>query len=236
MKRRNPFRLGLRRLRKPTPKAIYRFRRRVKRLRVYLELYTFPSEAPHSPALSRLFRRAGKLRQAYLHEEWVRLHAPEWRKAVKKEIRYRKRRFSKLYRKSVEDIRGVLAEWRKRFPPPWKEKESLVMWEKQGQSWIQVHKATLRQFPSPPYTTKQLHELRTLIRKWELATVWVDLLERPPAELSTLLGEARDLYLLQKWLTQKGSKKPLLDSIRHELLRKESQAIALWQSWRASLG
>ncbi|GEM_PF-1805275 len=238
MKRRSPFRIGLRRVKRPTPKAIYRFRRKVKRLRVYLGLYAFPSEAPSSPALDKLFRRAGKLRQAYLYLDWVKANAPEWKTAAKAEVRYRKRRFRKAYKALRQAVREVLSVWEKRFPPPWKEHSALSgleVWQQQGRRWVEAHKAALRAFPAPPYSRSQLHELRTLCRRWELAQVWVELDELPPQGLTALLGDARDLYLLWRWLQEMGAPEALLHRIQRQETEKESQALLLWQSWRSSL-
>lgn len=232
--KRDPFRLGLRRLRRATPKAVYRFRRRVKRLRVYLALYALPGDPPSSPALDRLFRRAGKLRQAYLHHAWVKAHAPTWKAAAKAEIRYRKRRFLKAYETLRREVRQVLSTWKKRFPPPWENGSDLRVWFQQGERWMQIHREALRAFPDPPYNPAQIHELRTLCRRWELATVWVELPEVPPAELTTLLGEARDVHLLWRWLQDTGADDAILHALQRLQSEKENQALLLWQDWRSS--
>ncbi|MCS7152337.1 MAG: CHAD domain-containing protein [Bacteroidia bacterium] len=233
-KKRNPFKVGLRRLRKATPKAVYRFRRRIKRLRVYLALYSFPQPAPHSKAIDKLFRRAGKLRQAYLYLEWVKLHAPEWKDAAKAEISYRKRRFKKAYKKLVKEVKSTLAEWEKRFPPPWIKEESLPLWENQGRLWVEAQKEALRKIDSESLTPEKLHELRTILRQWELAAAWVELPEKPPANLTTYLGEARDLYLLQRWLQKLGAEESLLQHIHTLRADLESQALAVWRKWFSS--
>lgn len=236
VKRRSPFRIGLRRLKRATPQTVYRFRRRVKRLRVYLALYALPSEAPSSPALDKLFRRAGKLRQAYLYLDWVKANAPDWKAAAKAEVRYRKRRLLKAYKALRQPVREALSAWKKRFPPPWKGHAGLEVWQQQGRRWIEAHKAALRAFPEPPYSQSQIHELRTLCRRWELAQVWVELDELPPQGLTALLGDARDLYLLWRWLQEMGAPEALLHRIQRQETEKESEALHLWQSWRSSLG
>lgn len=236
VKRRNPFRVGLGRLRRATPKVVYRFRRRVKRLRVYLGLYAFPAEPPASAALDKLFRRAGKLRQAYLHLEWVREHAPDWKAAAKAEVRYRKRRLRKAYKALQAAAHKDLSAWKKRFPPPWKGHSGWEVWTQQGRRWVEAHKAALRTFPEPPYTPRQFHELRTLCRRWELAQVWVDLEEVPPPTLTPILGDVRDLYLLWRWLQDVGAPEGLLHRVQRLQTEKESEALHLWQTWRSSLG
>lgn len=231
---RNPFRLGLKRVRKATPKAIYRFRRRVKRLRVYLALYTFPAEPPSYPALDKLFRRAGKLRQAYLNRDWVQKHLPEWKEAAYRAINYRKKRFLKAYKKLVKEVKAELKAWKKRFPPPWKGRDGMDFWEGQVRRWIEAHKEALRAFPSPPYAPEQIHELRTLIRRWELTKVWAPLPEIPPEALSTKLGTVRDLYLLIRWLQREGADSDLIASLQARQQAYEKEALALWESWRST--
>lgn len=230
----NPFRLGLRALRRAKSKAVYRFRRRVKRLRVYLALYALPNDPPSSPALDKLFRRAGKLRQAYLHRAWIKAHAPIWKPAIKAEIRYRRRRLLKAYDSLVKEARQTLSIWKKRFPAPWKGTSSLPVWVQQGQRWVELHREALRAFPEPPYTPEQLHQLRTLCRQWELANVWVELPELPPAELTTLLGEARDVHLLWRWLQDIGEDDAVLHKLQQLQAEKEAQALRLWREWRSS--
>lgn len=229
-----PFRIGLRRLRSLSPKSIYRFRRKVKRLRVYLALYNFPADPPSNPALDKLFRRAGKLRQAYLHMEWLQTLAPEWKKAAKAEIKYRKRRLRKVLKPSIKEVQKAIMEWEKRFPEPWTTAEGMQLWQDQGRHWTDFHKEKLRAFPPPPYTSEQLHDLRTLLRKWELAGYWADLPESPPKGLATLLGEARDLYLLQKWLRKVGAEDSLLETVQNLQEQKTTEALVQWETWRSS--
>ncbi|MDW8015791.1 MAG: hypothetical protein RMK19_07240 [Bacteroidia bacterium] len=224
--------MGLRRLRQLTPSAVYRFRRRIKRLRVYLSLYTFPAEPPTHPSLDTLFRRAGKLRQAYLNLEWIQAHAPHWRKAAKKEVKRRRRRLKRVYKAERQTIRDLLRTWKERFPFPWRSEEGLLFWAQQVSRWVQAQKQNALSFPAPPFDPTQLHELRTILRRWELAGTWAPLPETPPANLTSLLGKVRDLYLLHKWLTRTGAEEELLQRVEQLQKDTEAQALALWNDWR----
>ncbi|MEN3041250.1 MAG: hypothetical protein ABDH66_06915 [Bacteroidia bacterium] len=229
-----PFRLGLRRLYKLSPKRVYRFRRKVKRLRIYLGLYSFPADPPSHPALDKLFRRAGKLRQAYINWDLVKVLAPKWEDKAKEEVKHRKNRLKKVLKPLSRAAKQILKEWEKRYPIPWTTPEGIQLWQEQGRRWVEFHKSQLKAFPSPPYMPEQLHELRTLLRRWELASHWLILPELPPEGLTKLLGDARDLYLLHRWMEKIGADVDSLETIQKLYQQKQTEALAQWELWRSS--
>ncbi|MCS7162765.1 MAG: hypothetical protein NZ958_05510 [Bacteroidia bacterium] len=232
----NPFRLGLKALSRPSPKRIYRFRRRVKRLQAYLALYTFPAEPPISEALLTLYRAAGKLRQAHLIQKALKPYGPPWYKLAKKRRKKWLRRFRKVWKATYKATRADLRRWAESFPPPWK--SGLRMrrfWHQQVQNWGEAQKRRILALPEVPTTPEMLHQLRQALRRWELAGKWAELPLMPPAALTQLLGEARDLYLLLRWLRKKGASEDFLQPIVAAQQEKQAQALELWQSWRSSL-
>lgn len=235
MKRRSPFKLRLRSLAKPTPRRIYRFRRRVKQLRVYLALYTLPAEPPTAPALDSLFRRAGKLRQAYLTWSAIQDWGFPLEKTAGKYVKKQRKRFLDALKLHKKEVRVVLSQWKQLYPPPWQQGKVPASWLRQGEQWAQVHKAKLKNFPPVPETPEQFHELRQVLRNWELAARWVELPEIPPSSLTKSLGDARDLYLLLRWLRRKGAEESFCEAVEREYRRAYEAALKLWQGWCSGL-
>lgn len=229
-----PFRLRWKRLKKPSPRRIYRFRRAVKRLRAYLSVYTFPASPPDLPALSELYKAAGKLRQAYLIRKQVKKWLPQQKKAAKERVRRRIRQFHRAYAAQIEAAKAELRAVARQFPsPPKAEKETF--WKGQVNHWLSTLKETLRAFPNPPYSPPQWHELRKHLRTWEMAAEVQDLPELPPTGLTKALGQARDLHLLLQWLEKRGAPSSDLTPIRESMQAWENQALEQWVGWRSSL-
>ncbi|MCS6789968.1 MAG: hypothetical protein NZ580_03190 [Bacteroidia bacterium] len=235
MKRHSPFRLKLRSLTKPTPRRIYRFRRRVKQLRVYLALYTLPADPPAALALDALFRRAGKLRQAYLTWQSIQDLDFPLEKVIRKQIKKQRKRFLEALRLHRKEVRALLHQWRKLYPPPWKQGRVPASWLRQGERWVQLHKAKLMSLPPVPETPEQFHELRRVLRSWELAARWVELPAVPPPSLTKALGEARDLYLFVQWLRKKGVEETFYEAVEQNYRQAHEAALSLWQAYRSAL-
>lgn len=235
MKQRSPFKLKLRSLAQPTPRRIYRFRRRVKGLRVYLALYTLPADPPAAPALDILFRRAGKLRQAYLTRKAIEQWDFPLEKITSKRIKKQKRRFLEAFKLYKKEVKALLRQWKKLYPPPWQQGEVPASWIRQGEQWVQLHKAKLKAFPPVPETPEQFHELRQVLRSWELAAQWVNLSELPPSSLTKSLGDARDLYLLERWMRKRGVEEAFCEAVEREYRRAYETALKLWEEWRSGL-
>ncbi|MCX7980217.1 MAG: hypothetical protein N3A68_04100 [Bacteroidia bacterium] len=232
MLKKAPFHLRLRKLTHPTPRRIYRFRRRIKRLQAYLLLYVFPQTPPSAPPIETLYKQAGKLRQAYLIRKAAEDFSPTLIKKAQKQVRKRKRRFLKAYRLHKAEAKKILREWADRFPVP--AEEAFQRWHMQGHTWLQSWKAPLSDFPLSPYTPERWHDLRGLLRTWEMAAYWVKLPEIPPPGLTDYLGKARDHYILYKWLVKQGSPPSLQDKIKRKYRKYEQKALETWQNWRLS--
>lgn len=118
MPKKNPFRLRLHKLTNPTPRRIYRFRHQVKRLRAYLLLYVFPKEPPPLPPIDMLYKKAGKLRQAYLIRKATKDFSPSIFEKARKQVKKEKKRFLKAYWALRPEAKKFLKVWAKRFPLP----------------------------------------------------------------------------------------------------------------------
>lgn len=228
----NPFALRLKRLRKASPKAVYTFRQRVKRLRAYLELYSFPTPPPSEPALDALYQLTGQLRRAWLNQKYARKWAPSLLRAAKKRLRKRKKLFHARYAELLLPIRKTLHLWEKRFPlsSTLKEEHS---WQSQVEAWLQSLRTRLEAFPPPPYLPEQTHQLRILLRTWEKATEVCPLAETPPENLTKALGRARDIFLFLKWAEKKGLNPESLAQIQSRYQRWYEQALSSWWTWRS---
>ncbi len=228
----NPFALRLKRLQKASPKAVYAFRQRVKRLRVYLELYAFPAPPPNEPALDALYQLAGKLRRAWLNKKYAQKWAPSLLKAAKKRLRKRKKIFLTRYPELIPPIRKTLHGWKKRFPFSFTLQEE-HFWQSQVEAWLQAVRSRLEAFPPPPYLPEQAHELRILLRSWEKAAEIYPLPETPPKHLTKALGRARDIFLFLKWAKKKAQDPELLAPIQSRYQRWHEEALASWWAWRS---
>ncbi|MCX7606444.1 MAG: CHAD domain-containing protein [Bacteroidia bacterium] len=230
----NPFALGLKGLRRPTPKRIYRFRRRVKRLRAYLALYAFPAPPPTCSALDALFKAAGKLRQLHLIHDQVQQICADLQKKSKKELRKKEEKFIQSYKGNRKEAARCVKNWKQKFPPPWTNGGREKAWERQGKRWLQAKRTQLVSFPETPDTPHVWHDLRRFLRQWELAGKWVPLSPLPPAELTQALGETRDLHLLLRWLQKQGAPPKCQSPVIEAFRRKEEEALRQWQEWRSS--
>ncbi len=234
-KKPNPFALSLGRLRKPTSRRIYRFRRRVKALRAYLELYTFPAEAPTDAALDALYRAAGKLRRAYLIREALPAIAPSEKAALAKKLRKRKKRFKKAYKLYRKPLRATLRLWRERYPFPGSEPSAQQLWQAQAKRWVESLRRWVLAFPEEAADAEAWHELRRLLRKWELGAKWAPLPEVPPKTLSQLLGDWRDQQALFRWLSRRGVDPVRLAPLQAEIRTAQAKLRLAWAQWRRTL-
>ncbi|MCS7189396.1 MAG: hypothetical protein RMJ66_06480 [Bacteroidia bacterium] len=201
----------------------------------YLTLYAFPAETPISPALTAIYKAAGKLRQAYLIRKQLEDLDPTLHKKVQKLIRKRKKQFLQVYDTHRRLLRQQLRNWKRQFPLPWLYPETQQSWKKQTKNWINLVKAKLRAYPPPPYTPQVWHEIRKWLRQWELAKTWVSFSDLPPSHLTKKLGDARDLYLLLRWLEKQGlSETPTYTQVQAAYTQKEQEALMLWQAYRSA--
>lgn len=231
----NPFALSLGRLRKPTSRRIYRFRRQVKALRAYLALYTFPAEAPTDAALDALYQAAGKLRRAYLIRKALRNLALEGESALRRRLRKRKKQFRTAYKLHKKAIRATLRRWRAMYPFPGPEPSAQQLWQAQAERWVNFLRKRVLEFPEEPADAEAWHELRRILRQWELGAKWVALPQLPPKVLAQLLGDWRDQQALLAWLVRWEVDPLRLAPLRAEIQATEAQLRNAWIQWRHTL-
>lgn len=231
----NPFSLKLGQLRKPTSPRIYRFRRRVKALRAYLDLYTFPGEPPTDAPLDALYRAAGKLRRTYLIREALPTVAPSEKETLARQLLKRKKRFQKAYKLYKKPIRATLKRWRARYPLPASAPSAQQLWQAQAARWVEALRKEVFGFPEVPADAEAWHDLRRLLRKWELGAKWAPVPELPPKALSQLLGDWRDRQALLSWLLKRQVDPIYLAPLRAEIQIQEIQIRKAWAKWRSTL-
>jgi hypothetical protein len=179
------------------------------------------------PALDEMYRLAGKVRKFQLFRQQAKKATSTTKRLIRKRLRKWRKQARRYWGLHGAAIQSQVATWRQQYPwPP----QAPDLWERQVKTWLGALYESLLSYSHQTLSSEALHEMRRLLKMWELARTFAPLPEPPPKIVQTL-GETHDYDVLLRWFQKQAPQDPLLTKTIQKHDKVQAKALQLWNAY-----